>query len=146
MLNNQSQVDKKAKYGFNPNQLGRERPILFVNIKKNEVKLTNITRPTKVNTKMDILTNKNVYIINNIHGGGTLKYKNDIKEKYKHVNFVEVPDKKTLYSINFNANDLLFVQQLLFTDLVPNDILNIKYRYSSKIIISIHDFFGLQRD
>ena len=32
------------------------------------------------------------------------------------------------------------VQQLLFTDFVPQDILNIKYNYGSKIIISIHDF------
>ena len=165
-MNNESNIDKKVKYGFNPNLLGRERPNLFVNIKKNEVKLTNITMPTKINTKMDtpakintkmdtpakidikmntpakinIFMNTNVYIINNVNGGGTLKYKNDIKAKYKHVNFVEVPNKKILDSINFNMNDLLFVQQLLFTDLVPRDILNIKYKYASKIIISIHDF------
>jgi hypothetical protein len=143
MLNNQSQVEKKAKYGFNPNQLGRERPNLFVNIKKNEVKLTNITGPIKIDTKMDTLMNTKVYIINNIHGGGTLKYKNDIKAKYKHVNFIEVPDKKTLNSIRFNVNDVLFVQQLLFTDLVPRDIVNIKYKYSIKIIISIHDFYWI---
>ena len=143
MLNNQSQVEKKAKYGFNPNQLGRERPNLFVNMKKNEVKLTNITGPIKIDTKMDTLMNTKVYIINNIHGGGTLKYKNDIKAKYKHVNFIEVPDKKTLNSIRFNVNDVLFVQQLLFTDLVPRDIVNIKYKYSIKIIISIHDFYWI---
>lgn len=140
-MNNEKNIDKKAKYGFNPNQMGRERPNLFVNIMKNSpVKVINITRPAKINTKMDTLMNTKVYIINNIHGGGTLKYKNDIKAKYKHVNFIEVPDKKTIDSINFNANDILFVQQLLFTDLFPNDILNIKYKYGSKIIISIHDF------
>ena len=138
---NGNNVDKKAKYGFNPNQMGSEKPNLFVNIIKNKpVKVINITRPAKINTKMDTLMNTKVYIINNIHGGGTLKYKNDIKAKYKHVNFIEVPDKKTMDSINFNANDILFVQQLLFTDLFPNDILNIKYKYGSKIIISIHDF------
>jgi len=142
-MNHESNIDKKVKYGFNPNLLGRERPNLFVNLKKNVVKLTNITGPTKIDTKMDTLMNTKVYIINNIHGGGTLKYKNDIKAKYKHVNFVEVSDKKTLYSINFNVNDVLFVQQLLFTDFVPRDILNIKYKYSIKIIISIHDFYWI---
>jgi hypothetical protein len=145
MLNNQSQVDKKAKYGFNPNQLGRERPILFVNIKKNEeINAINMKKNsanfTKINIKMENRVNTHVYIINNIHGGGTLKYKNEIKSKYTNVNFIEVPDKKTFDSIKFDANDILFVQQLLFTDLVPLDILNIKYRYGSKIIISIHDF------
>jgi hypothetical protein len=149
-MNIEKNIDKKAKYGFKPELIGREKPNLFVNIKKNKVKLTNITMPAKINTKMDTpakintkmdtLMNTNVYIINNVHGGGTLKYKNDIKAKYKDINFVEVPNKKILDSINFNVNDVLFVQQLLFTDLVPRDILNIKYKYASKIIISIHDF------
>jgi len=85
-------------------------------------------------------TNTDVYIINNIHGGGTLKYKKDIKAKYTHVNFIEVPDKRTLDSIKLNVNNVLFVQQLLFSDMVPRDILNLKYKYGSKLIISVHDF------
>jgi hypothetical protein len=139
-MNKQSDIDKKVKYGFKSNLLGRERPNLFVNIKNVEVKPINIMRPVKINTTMDTLMNINVYIIHNIYGGGTLKYKNDIKAKYKHVNFVEVSNKKKLDSIKFNVNDILLVQQLLFTDLTPTDILNIKYKYSIKIIISIHDF------
>jgi hypothetical protein len=141
MSNNQNQVDKKAKYGFNPNQLGRERPNLFVNIKKNQVNNTNnAVISAKINIKMNSRVNTHVYVINNIQGGGTLKYKNDIKAKYTNVNFIEVPNKNTIANIHFNANDVLFVQQLLFTDFVPRDILNLKYKYSIKIIISIHDF------
>ena len=139
-MNYEKNIDKKVKYGFNPNTLGRERPNLFVNVKKHEVKNTNITASAKINNKMDTHVNTDVYIVNNIKGGGTLKYKNDIKAKYTNVNFIEVPNKKTISNIHFTANDVLFVQQLLFTDLVPRDILNIKYKYSSKIIISIHDF------
>jgi hypothetical protein len=146
-MNNERDIDKKVKYGFKPNLIGSERPNLFVNI--NRVAVKNINNMIAKNihiqnaikdTKMDTPVNTNVYIIHNIYGGGTLKYKNDIKAKYKHINFVEVSDKKTLNSIKFNVNDILLVQQLLFTDLTPTDILNIKYKYSSKIIISIHDF------
>jgi len=148
MLNNEVNINKKEKYGFKRELIGRERPNLLVNIKGiqniNKISVAKINDNkipvAKINTRMENLMNTNVYIINNIYGGGTLKYKNDIKEKYKHVNFVEVPDKKTLDSIKLNVNDVLFVQQLLFTDLAPRDILNIKYKYASKIIISIHDF------
>lgn len=137
----QYQIDKKAKYGFNPNQLGRERPNLFVNIQKNQVINTNnVAISAKMSIKTDNRVNTHVYVINNIQGGGTLKYKNDIKAKYTNVNFIEVPNKKTIANIHFNVNDVLFVQQLLFTDFVPRDILNLKYKYSIKIIISIHDF------
>ena len=153
MFNKEVNIDKKAKYGFKRELIGRERPNLFVNMKVVQQINTKIEpakiEPTKINTKIEPTKiynikmeniNPDVYIINNIHGGGTLKYKNDIKAKYTNINFVEVPDKKTLAAINFNANDILFVQQLLFTDFVPQDILNIKYKYGSKIIISIHDF------
>jgi len=141
----QYQIDKKAKYGFNPNELGRERPNIFVNLQKNHVNNTNIVKTNnvvsaKINIKMDNRVNTHVYVINNIHGGGTLKYKNDIKAKYTNVDFIEVSNKRTIANIHFNANDVLFVQQLLFTDFVPRDILNLKYKYSIKIIISIHDF------
>ena len=111
MSNNQNQIDKKAKYGFNPNQLGRERPNLFVNVKKNQVINTN---KAGISAKMSIKTNNrvntHVYVINNIQGGGTLKYKNDIKAKYTNVNFIEVPNKSKIANIHFNANDILFVQ------------------------------------
>lgn len=145
MWNKAFNIDKKEKYGFQRELIGREKPNLFVNLKgivrTNELKpnITPHTPPTKI-VPMNNFVNTDIYIINNIYGGGTLKYKNDIKSKYTNINFIEVPDKKTLDKINFNVNDVLFVQQLLFSNLVPRDILNIKYTYGSKIIISIHDF------
>ena len=143
MLNNESNIDKKVKYGFKRNLIGSERPNLFVNLKGTQ-KINN-REPVKIikeesfispssdksftpilSTKINYNMNTDVYIINNVHGGGTLKYKKDIKAKYTNINFIEVPDKQTLESIKFNANNILFVQQLLFSDLAPRDILNIK--------------------
>ena len=157
MLNNESNIDKKVKYGFKRNLIGSERPNLFVNLKGTQ-KINN-REPAKIikeesfispssdksftpilSTKINYNMNTDVYIINNVHGGGTLKYKKDIKAKYTNINFIEVPDKQTLESIKFNANNILFVQQLLFSDLAPRDILNIKCKYGSKIIIAVHDF------
>jgi hypothetical protein len=149
MFNNESNINKKEKYGFKRNLIGRERPNLFVNVngRKQIIKQESFISSSQdnsfmspVSSKIDAYMTINVYIISNIQGGGTLKYKNDIKAKYTHVNFVEVSNKKMLDSINLNVNDVLFVQQLLFSDLDPRDILNIKYKYGSKIIISIHDF------
>jgi hypothetical protein len=141
MFNIEANIDKKVKYGFKRELIGLEREILFVNMKGivHTKKLKQNITSTKI-FPMKNYVNTEVYIINNIHGGGTLKYKNDIKSKYTNINFIEVPDKNTLNKINFDVNDVLFVQQLLFSNLEPRDILNIKYTCGSKIIISIHDF------
>ena len=40
-MNNESNIDKKVKYGFKPEMLGRERPNLFVNVNRGVVKKNN---------------------------------------------------------------------------------------------------------
>lgn len=155
MLQNEKYFDKNVKYGFKHTMFSNERPNLFINmrgavpirnnqsplkIKQDESPSINISQTSTMSTKIETRINTKAYIISNITGGGTLKYKNDIKSKYTNVNFIEVSDKKTLNSINFDVNDVLLVQQLLFSDIFPQDIINIAHKYGCKIIISVHDF------
>ena len=90
---------------------------------------------------------KKVYIISNLLGGGSIKYLNDITNHYTNVNFVFIKNRESLLTIN-NANpyDILFVQQLLWSDILPQDILSIKNKFSMQIVISIHDFCWFIKD
>ena len=45
-----------------------------------------------------------------------------------------------LYSIKFKPYDLLFLQHLLFSDILAKDIIALKNKYKFKIILTIHDF------
>jgi hypothetical protein len=83
----------------------------------------------------------NVYIISNIFGGGTKKYKYDIMNNYTGIEFYQIKSKNEIYEKTFNSNDIIFVQQLLFTDIDASDILQIKEKYKSKIVVTIHDFY-----
>jgi hypothetical protein len=84
---------------------------------------------------------KKVYIISNIFGGGSVKYLNDITTHYTSINFVYIKNKKSLLAIkNANPYDILFVQQLLFSDILPEDIINVKNKFGTQIVISVHDF------
>jgi hypothetical protein len=71
----------------------------------------------------------------------TTKYLNDIIVYYKSVEFIKIKNKKKLFSItNYLPYDILFVQQLLYLDILPQDLIEIKNKYNIKIIISIHNF------
>ena len=86
---------------------------------------------------------KKVYIISNIKEGGSVKYINDITRHYnKYVDFIFIRNKSELLKIShfFMPDDILFVQQLLYTDILPEFLLKIKTIFSLKMIISIHDF------
>ena len=90
---------------------------------------------------------KTIYIISNIKGGGTLKYINDLILNYKnYVQIFIISDKEHLLNNYYYDNDILLVQQLFDTDILLEDILNIKKLYKSKIVISIHDFYWLSSD
>ena len=82
------------------------------------------------------------FIISNIEGGGSLKYMNDITKHYnKDVDFIFIRNKGDLLKVShFIPSDILFVQQLLYTDILPDFLLRIKRIFCVKIIISIHDF------
>ena len=109
-----------------------------------------------INNKMEIcekfynLLNKyrkTVYIISGIKGGGTLKYINDLINAYNNYCEIHVINSKDeINNIIFFDNDILLVQQLFYTDFTLDDLLNIKKKYSTKIIISIHDFYWFNND
>jgi hypothetical protein len=95
---------------------------------------------TDPQTKLtDPINLQNVYIISAIYGGGSIKYLNDITSHYTN-NFIYIKNNHALSLYKFVKSDILFVQQLLWTDIFPNDIIELKKKYGVTIIISIHDF------
>jgi hypothetical protein len=84
-----------------------------------------------------------VYIICNIKLGGTSKYINDIINNFPEINFIFLTKKSQIYNIEFKIDDIILVQQLIMTNIFPEDIIYIKNTYKSKIIISIHDSYWL---
>jgi hypothetical protein len=90
---------------------------------------------------------KTIYFISNIKGGGTLKYINDLISNYKdYVQIFIIYDREQLINNYYYDNDIIMVQQLFDTNILLEDILNIKRLYKSKIVISIHDFYWLSSD
>ena len=84
---------------------------------------------------------KNIFIISNILGGGSVKYLDDLKKQYINVNFVHIKNKASILAIkNANPYDILFVQQLLWCDILPQHIVSIKNKFNMQIVISVHDF------
>jgi len=107
---------------------------------KNATKTAETTKLLDLNTKESYKI-QNVYIVSNLTGGGSVKYINDITTHYTNVNFIFIKNKFDLLQISHNtSNDILFVQQLLYTDIHPDDLLEIKNKFSLSIVISIHDF------
>ena len=92
------------------------------------------------NNHLDYMEDDNIYIVNNIFGGGTYKYKNDIKALFPDKNLHEMQEKEHLHKVRVGVNTTLWVQQLLFTDIHPNDIIEMKMRTHCKLVISVHDF------
>lgn len=102
--------------------------------------------PKSVNKKLKYVV-KNIYIVSNILGGGSLKYLDDLRKQYINVNFVHIKNKASILAVkNANPYDILFVQQLLFSDILPQDVINIKHKFAMQIVISVHDFCWFIQD
>jgi hypothetical protein len=89
---------------------------------------------------MNVGNSSNIFFITNIKSGGSYKYMDDFINHYTNNNIVTISDKSNLINNSYSPNDIIMVQQLLFTDIKPNDIINLKYKFGCKIIICIHDF------
>jgi hypothetical protein len=88
--------------------------------------------------------NQKVYIVSNIKGGGSYKYIQDLIFYYKKIDFIIVMNKNDLLAYSYTPYDVVLVQQLLFMDIVPNDLLEIKDKFKIKLIICVHDFCWFQ--
>lgn len=106
-------------------------------IYKNNSNYGNYIDIPKINVHSNINT---VYIISNNNSGGSCKYINDIINTYKNVNFIYISESDNLYGINFEDNDILFIQQLMGTNISLTDIKFIKENFNCEIILTVHDF------
>jgi len=77
-----------------------------------------------------------IYIIEEVKGGGLKRYIDDFKKKYSHKKIQNI---NTLENINFENNDILFIQNLYFTKIEITDLLKLNV----KIILSLHDFYWM---
>jgi hypothetical protein len=77
---------------------------------------------------------KNIYIIEEVQGGGLKKYIDDFKQK--HTNAFNI---QSLKNIMFEKNDILFIHNLYFTEIEIKDILELEV----KIILCLHDFYWM---
>lgn len=81
---------------------------------------------------------RTVYIVSNIPGGGAVKYLTDITKHYTNNTYIYVKSKNDLNKINFNKNDILFIQHIIDTDISIDDLISID-KTNCKIYLSIHD-------
>lgn len=88
---------------------------------------------------------KTVYIISNLNGGGAVKYLNDIKNKYNNVKYKYIKSNDDLLSYSYETTDLIFIQHLFLTDIKLNDLINVKIHHDPRMIISIHDFYWIEK-
>lgn len=118
----------------------------YTNLGKNNTNIgKNNTNLGKNNTNLrkkytNIGKNNNIYFISKIQSGGSHKYMCDFTNHYTDSNIVTISSKSDLFNIKYLPSDIIMVQQLLFTDITPDDIIEIKNKFGCKIIISIHDF------
>jgi len=82
---------------------------------------------------------RTVYIVSNISNGGAVKYLDDITKNYTNNKYVYIKSKDDLNKINFNENDILFIQHIINTDISIDDLINID-KTNCKTYLSIHDY------
>jgi hypothetical protein len=109
-----------------------------------ETKKENESYENIISSKYNLNKNyKNVYIISNIQGGGSLKYIIDIinNNNYKN-NFIIIKNEKELRQHNF-CDSIILLQQLFYTDINLNTLINLKKTTNVQLIISIHDCYWI---
>lgn len=83
-----------------------------------------------------------IYIIDGVKIGGTKKYIADLV-KYYGINIRMISNRSELNKYNINKNSIVFVQQLAFTDIRPDDLIEFKKVRKPKMFIILHDFSWL---
>jgi len=86
---------------------------------------------------------RRIYVVNNVHVGGASKFLNDLIQSFPDMQFVPLPDKKSLMSANIQENDMVFVNHLINTDISASDLLELKAKSNAMLVTHLHDFFIL---
>jgi hypothetical protein len=86
------------------------------------------------------ISKKRIYIVSNISVGGTSKYVKDLIANSNNVDVIIIDNIQQLYSYIYNKKDYIMVQQLINTNISPIHLIEIKNKYSCKMIITVHDF------
>jgi hypothetical protein len=89
------------------------------------------------------IAKKRIYIVSNITAGGTGKYVSDLIMNRGNLECIIINNRQTLYSYMYNKCDYIMVQQLINTNILVGDLINIKMKYGCKMIITIHDYCWL---
>ena len=80
------------------------------------------------------------YIIHNNTVGGAYKFLTDTMKMYPKYEYTFIDSKQQLLSIQFNKSDLFILQNVLYTNIDINDLINVVNKYNFKLLIQIHDF------
>jgi len=99
-----------------------------------------------LNDKYNDLNTEKVYIIANNKIGGSYKYLTDIMNTYKNKSYIFISNKETLYNINFRKNDILILNNFLYTDITISNIKEIYKLFKFELIIPIHDFYWMSNE
>lgn len=86
-----------------------------------------------------------IYIVDGVKIGGTKKYIDDLVNYYGIHNII-ISNRSELKKYNITKNDIVLVQQLAFTDIRPDDLLEIKQTKNVKMFIVLHDFSWLNKN
>jgi len=84
---------------------------------------------------------KKIYIISNILSGGSRKYINDLINNYKNSQIIQISNREELITNNsYSPIDIILIQQLTYTNILPEDLININKKFGTKLVISLHEF------
>jgi hypothetical protein len=92
------------------------------------------------------ISKKRIYIVTNISVGGTSKYVKDLITNSNNVDVIIIDNRQKLYSYIYNNKDYIMIQQLINTNISPLHLIEIKNKYSCKMIITVHDFSWFNRN
>jgi len=79
-----------------------------------------------------------LYIIGGVTRGGSVKFIKDFIRFFPATRVIKSAEE--LLRIEFGVLDILFIQQLFFTDITSTHICEIESKYRPKVIINVHDY------
>lgn len=86
-----------------------------------------------------------IYIIDGVKIGGTKKYITDLINYYE-IKIKLIGNRSQLNKNNIGKNDIVLIQQLSFTDIRPDDLIEFKRIRKPRMFIILHDFSWLNKN